>query len=95
MAEGKVCTKCKEFKLLSEYFKAKDKPMGVKCACKQCIKPVQQKHYQNNKEKYKQGYQEFIERNPNYQRKYYLEKISQNKLIKNALLKNGPQKDDN
>lgn len=75
MIEGKVCTKCNEYKLLSEYYKAKDKAMGVKCACKQCNKPKQRLHYQNNKEKYKQSYQEFILRNPTYwtfyQRKSY------------------------
>ena len=75
MDERKHCSKCNEYKLLSEYYKAKDKPMGVKCACKQCIKPIKQKHYQNNKEKYKQSYQEFMFRNPTYwnlyQRKYY------------------------
>ena len=74
MTDGKVCTKCKEYKLLSEYHKAKDKTMGVKCACKQCNKPIKQNHYKNNKEKYKTSYQEFIVRNPNYQKNYYLEK---------------------
>ena len=28
-------------------------------------------HYQNNKEKYKQCYQEFMKRNPDYQINYY------------------------
>ena len=53
--------------------------MGVECQCKQCRKIVKQLHYQNNKEKYKQCYQSFIERNPNYRYNYYLEK----KNIKN------------
>ena len=75
MIEGKICTKCNEYKLFNEYYKAKDKAMGVKSACKQCLKPMKQNHYQNNKEKYKQAYQEFTERNPNYasiyQRNYH------------------------
>ena len=74
MIEGKVCTKCQQYKLLSEYHKARDKPMGVKSACKQCNKPLKQLHYQNNKEKYKKSYQEFILRNPNYRHEYYLVK---------------------
>ena len=45
--------------------------MGVKSACKQCNKPKQILHYQNNKGKYKQCYQDFIERNPDYQRNYH------------------------
>lgn len=78
MDDRKICSKCNEYKLLSEYYKAKDKPMGVKSACKQCLKPSKQKHYQNNKEKYKQSYQEFILRNPNYRHEYYLKKITPN-----------------
>ena len=74
MDDRKICSKCNEYKLLSEYYKEKDKPMGVKSACKQCLKPLKQKHYQNNKEKYKQSYQEFILRNPNYRHEYYLKK---------------------
>ena len=80
MSEGKVCTKCKEYKLLSEYYKAKHKPMGVKSACKECLKPSKRIYYQNNKEKYKEYQQEFLIRNPNYRHEYYLEK----KLIKNV-----------
>ena len=64
----KKCTKCNEYKLLIEYDKAKGRKMGVKSACKQCNKV----YYQNNKEKYKQYYQEFINKNPDYQHKYYL-----------------------
>lgn len=74
MTEGKICTKCNEYKLLSEYHKAKDRAMGVKSACKQCLKPMKQKHYQNKKEKYRKVYLQFILRNPNYQHEYYLEK---------------------
>ena len=72
MSEGKICTKCNEYKYLYEYDKNKTKPMGVKSACKQCNKPKQRLHYQNNKEKYKQCYQSFIERNPDYRNKYYI-----------------------
>lgn len=71
MDERKHCSKCNEYKLLSEYYKQRDKPMGVSCACKQCNKSVKQKHYQNNKEKYKKAYEKFISRNPNYQSEYY------------------------
>ena len=71
MEERKHCSKCYEYKLLSEYHKQSDKPMGVSCACKQCKKSSKQKHYQNNKEKYKKAYQEFIIRNPNYRSEYY------------------------
>ena len=76
MVEGKVCTKCKEYKFLNEYDKQpliKNKD-GFRSSCKQCNKNIQKRHYQINKEKYKTSYQEFIFRNPNYHKKYYLEK---------------------
>ena len=76
MIEGKVCTTCKEYKLLSDYYKSKEKPMGVECQCKQCRKIVKQKYYQKNKDKYKQSYQEFILRNPTYRHEYYLSKLT-------------------
>jgi len=82
MLEGKVCSKCFEYKLLSEYYKAKKNPTGVKCACKQCLKPIKQNHYQNNKEKYKQSYQEFIHRNPAYWSFYQRNNNKENNIIK-------------
>ena len=75
MSEGKVCSKCKEYKLLNEYYKAKDKPMGVKSACKQCFKPIKHLYYINNKEKYRTAYLMFLERNPNYRSLYQGKKI--------------------
>ena len=72
MIEGKLCTKCNEYKLLREYYKANNRAIGVKSACKDCERPLKQNHYQNNKEKYKEAYQEFLIRNPEYylERKY-------------------------
>ena len=75
--EGKICTTCNEFKYLYEYYKNKDKPMGVECQCKQCRKKVKQLHYKNNKEKYKKAFQEFMIRNPDYY-KLYLIKLKSN-----------------
>ena len=66
MNEGKFCTKCNEYKLFNEYYKDKKNPTGFACACKQCLKPIKQNHYKNNKEKYKKAFQEFIGRNPTY-----------------------------
>ena len=44
--------------------------MGVKSACKQCNKPKQRLHYQNNQEKYKDAFQNFMKRNSDYLKKY-------------------------
>ena len=70
--EGKICSTCNEFKYLYEYYKNKDKPMGFECQCKQCRKKVKKLYYQNNKEKYKQYYKDFIIKNPDYQSIYYI-----------------------
>ena len=71
MSEGKICTKCNEFKYFNEYDKNNTRPIGVKSSCKQCNKTKKLLHYQKNKEKYKQCYQEFMKRNPDYQTNYY------------------------
>lgn len=70
MDEGKICTKCNQYKYLYDYDKNKTKPMGVKSACKECNKPYQKLHYQNNKDKYKQAFQDFMKRNPDYFKNY-------------------------
>ena len=64
--ECKICTKCNELKLLSEYHKNKRRPLGVNSQCIDCRKYLKQIHYQNNKEKYREAFIEFMERNPNY-----------------------------
>ena len=86
MTEGKFCTKCNEYKLLSEYDKSNSRKMGVRSSCKQCNKPIKQNHYQNNKEKYKRSFQEFILRNPDYYRDYYI--ANSKRSIKNDHYKN-------
>ena len=72
MSEGKICTTCKEYKLLSEYYKESKAPDGLRAKCKKCLYFVRKNHRERNKEKYKQCYQEFLLRNPDYQNKYYL-----------------------
>lgn len=74
MGDRKTCSKCGEYKFLPEYDKACNRKMGVKSACKPCNKPMKQRYYENNKEKYKQHYQEFIGRNPEYQNIYRMKK---------------------
>ena len=70
--EGKICATCKEFKYLYEYDKNKERLMGVRAYCKKCTRPKQRLHYQNNKEKYKESFQEFMIRNPDYYKKYLI-----------------------
>ena len=67
--EGKICSKCKEFKYLHDYYKNKTKSMGIESACKKCNNILKRNHYHNNKEKYKEAFQEFMIRNPDYYKK--------------------------
>ena len=74
--KGKICTKCNEYKYLYEYDK---QPLnksrdGFRASCKECNKPHKRKHYQNNKESYRSAFQDFMTRNPDYQKNYYLRK---------------------
>lgn len=66
MIEGKICTKCNEYKLFIFFYKANDRVSGYKSACKQCLKLSKKNHYNNNKEKYKKAFQDFVDRNPTY-----------------------------
>ena len=74
MIEGKVCTNCKEYKTFNNYYKESKAPDGLKAKCKQCLYFVKRDHRERNKEKYKQSFQEFIERKPDYFKNYKLKK---------------------
>ena len=49
--ESKVCTKCNENKLLSEYVKDVRHTGGYKCICKQCFNAYKKDYVKRNKEK--------------------------------------------
>ena len=70
MGEGKSCSKCGKYKLFNHFDKQTKSPDGHRSSCKLCNKPIKKKHYQDNKNSYKQAYKEFMERNPNYQINY-------------------------
>ena len=46
--------------------------MGVECQCKHCKRITKRNHYQINKEKYKEAFQNFMMRNPDYFKNYFL-----------------------
>ena len=70
MDKGRTCDYFLEFKPFSLFRKAKQCKDGHRRKCKECEKPIKQKHYRENKEKYKENYKSFIERNPDYWSKY-------------------------
>ena len=88
MSDAKVCTKCKEEKPRSEFYKNRRVKDGFQNQCKVCEKQYYQEnrekilnrakqHYQENREKIldyaKQHYQENKEKLPDYRKQYYQE----------------------
>jgi hypothetical protein len=63
----KKCTKCGEWKLVSEFYKYKWSKDGLKSQCKMCDK----KYYENNKEKIKEQQKEYRENNKEKIKEYY------------------------
>ena len=51
---------------------------GYRGTCKNCEKLRKHLHYIKNREKYKKAYQEFVERNPDYMKKYVKHKKTPN-----------------
>ena len=62
--EGKICTGCHCLKF--DYYKESKAPDGLKAKCKKCQYFTKKNHRERNREKYKQAFIEFMERNPNY-----------------------------
>ncbi len=91
--EGKVCSKCGEFKLYIEFYKdkkAKDKHFGT---CKSCEKIKSAEYRDKNKEKISQKRKEYCLENKEevnqYKREYYLKnKENFSQYRKQYLLKN-------
>ena len=61
--ETKVCTKCKEEKELSEFYKNKSKKCGLERGCKSCKAVYDKEYSKNNKEKIKQRGRDYREKN--------------------------------
>ena len=70
MADGKICNRCREFKPYTLFYREKTIRDGYRGTCKNCEKLRKHLHYIKNREKYKKAYQEFVERNPDYMKKY-------------------------
>ena len=62
--ETKICSKCKEEKLKSTFYRRKDSPDGYRSDCKKCFLSLNKKKYLESKDK-------IIEKSKNY---YYLNK---------------------
>lgn len=61
MDNYKACTKCKETKALTDFYRLYD---GYQYRCKECIKKAKAEEYRNNPEKLKARSKEFRKANP-------------------------------
>ncbi len=51
----KICSKCKQEKLLRDFYKDKTEKFGVRSQCKKCGKECKAKYYQKNSDKVKES----------------------------------------
>jgi hypothetical protein len=70
--EKKVCSKCKEEKLLTEFNKGRSE-------CRLCSKEYKKEYYQNNKDKIKKGKKKYRENNKDKTKEYNKEYGENNK----------------
>jgi len=83
----KKCTKCGETKELSEFYKDKNTPLGVRCTCKSCCKEYsknnieyKKEYYKKNKDKIKHRATEYYKNNRNKKIKYSNKYYNKNKV---------------
>ena len=73
--QNKICSKCNEDKLTSEFSAFSRSNDGFGAWCKSCMKIAAQTHYQNNKDRYvnraKQWQKDHVNELREYQKKYY------------------------
>lgn len=50
--QSKICTKCGIDKPISDYYKDKKKPLGIRCACKSCVNNQTYNWRKNNPDKW-------------------------------------------
>ena len=59
----KICSKCKQEKLLCDFHKSATKKFGVTSQCKKCVKEYNAKYRQENLEKEKERYAKYYQKN--------------------------------
>jgi len=75
----KVCSKCKEVKDESEFYKDKSKKDGLRPDCKVCVKKQDIQYRQKNKDKIKERKKKYCLKNKDKKRKYDEQYCQKNK----------------
>lgn len=84
MCAAKRCTKCGITKEVTEFYKAKGKPLGVSSICKCCDKEKGRKYRQDNEEKIKERGARYRAENADREKARHAEYHASNKDLLNA-----------
>lgn len=82
---AKVCTKCSEWKSLSEFFKNREGLGGVKADCRTCNMKKRRKSYEENKEQEAETRRRYYENNKEWLAEYRRKYDTENKERKKEL----------
>lgn len=86
--DTKICSKCSEIKILSEFRKDITKKDGLRPDCKKCIKEYELSRRNNNPSMMKEKLQKFYQENPHkrkeYRKNYLKRKHQQRKERRNS-----------
>ena len=89
--KSKVCSKCKQEKSLSDFYKDATGKFGVKSQCKKCKKEYRAKYYQENLEKEKERHAKYRRENSEKKNAYFRKRYKNDenfrieKLLRNRL----------
>jgi len=78
----KICTRCKEDKPISEFYKHKTGKNGITASCRACTKEYGRDNYVKNKEVILEKARKYYQENPEKMRKRAKEKYQKNRVQK-------------
>ena len=88
--ETKVCSKCKESKIVTEFSKDKSRSCGLYPSCKECERKRFKIYRSKNVEKLKEKYKRDKEKNPNYIKDWHKKNPKYNSQYEKQRRKNDP-----
>jgi len=62
----KACSRCKETKLKSEFYRKKDRKSGLDFCCKTCRRKINKQYYQENREQVSDYKKKYYQHNREY-----------------------------
>lgn len=90
MENQRECTRCKEIKLFTEFYKSKNKKFGIECMCKACSSSNKKKNY--NKAKKSEQHKKYYDKNKERISLRDKEKVGEIRNVKRLYRKNNKEK---